>query len=205
MSERVEARSDEPIVARTFHALAYDNIGAVEGSKPALADHTTDDAAFTALMKLILKDLVPTLTAVSRVIIEWFAHFLVEPKTEWDFKTKHEFYTPMELQDFCTLQGEKVKSYEELQIANWLYENGVEYEYEPVYEPKLPETGRRDYQPDFRLTESGVYIEHFGVQRQKMADGTERLTIAPFVNRDDYLAGMEWKREVHATHETNMI
>ncbi len=56
----------------------------------------------------------------------------------------------MEQQDLRTLQGEKVKSYEELQIANWLYENGVEYEYEPVYEPKLPETGRRDYQPDFR-------------------------------------------------------
>ena len=205
MSERVEARSGEPIVARTFHALAYDIIGAVEGSKPALADHATDDAAFTALMKLILKDLVHTLTAVSRAIIEWFAHFLVEPKTEWDFKTKHEFYTHMEQQDLRTLQGEKVKSYEELQIANWLYENGVDYEYEPVYEPKLPDTGRRDYQPDFRLTESGVYIEHFGVRRQKMADGTERLTTAPFVNRDDYLASMEWKREVHATHETTMI
>ena len=205
MSERVEARSGEPIVARTFHALAYDIIGAVEGSKPALADHATDDAAFTALMKQILKDLVHTLSAVSRAIIEWFAHFLVEPKTEWDFKTKHEFYTHMEQQDLRTLQGEKVKSYEELQIANWLYENGVEYEYEPVYEPKLPETGRRDYQPDFRLTESGVYIEHFGVRRQNMADGTERLTTAPFVNRDDYLASMEWKRKVHATHETTMI
>ncbi len=79
MSERVEARSGEPIVARTFHALAYDIIGAVEGSKPALADHATDDAAFTALMKQILKDLVHTLSAVSRAIIEWFAHFLVEP------------------------------------------------------------------------------------------------------------------------------
>ena len=205
MSERVEARSGEPIVARTFHALAYDIIGEVEGSKPALADHATDDAAFTALMKQILKDLVHTLSAVSRAIINWFAHFLVEPKTEWDFETKHAYYTHMEAQDLRTLQGEKVKSYEELQIANWLYENGVEYEYEPVYEPKLPETGRRDYQPDFRLTESGVYIEHFGVRRQKLADGTERLTTAPFVNREDYLASMAWKREVHAEHETTMI
>ncbi|SFK80723.1 DNA helicase-4 [Loktanella salsilacus] len=205
MSERVKARSGEPIVARTFHALAYDIIGAVEGSKPALADHATDDAAFSALIKQILKDLVHTMSAVSRAIIDWFSHFLVEPKTEWDFKTKHEFYTHMEQQDLRTLQGEKVKSYEELQIANWLYENGVAYEYEPVYEPKLPETGRRDYQPDFRLTESGVYIEHFGVRRQKMADGTEKLTTAPFVNRDDYLASMAWKREVHATHESTMI
>jgi DNA helicase-4 len=205
MSERVEARSGVPIVARTFHALAYDIIGIVEGSKPALADHATDDLAFTNLIKQILKDLVHSLSEVSKAIIQFFAHFLVEPKTEWDFKTKHEFYTHMEQQDLRTLQGEKVKSYEELQIANWLYENGVEYEYEPVYEHKIPETGRRDYQPDFRLTESGIYIEHFGVRRQKMADGIEKLFTAPFVDRTEYLASMEWKRQVHAEHETTLI
>ncbi len=205
MSERVEARSGVPIEARTFHAIAYDIIGIVEGSKPALADHATDDTAFTNLIKQILKDLVLTLTEVSKAIIQWFAHFLVEPKTEWDFKTKHEFYTHMEAQDLRTLQGEKVKSYEELQIANWLYENGVGYEYEPVYEQKVSEVGRRDYQPDFRLTESGIYIEHFGVRHQKMANGSERLVTAPFVDRDTYLAGMDWKRRVHAEHETTLI
>ncbi|WP_442971057.1 UvrD-helicase domain-containing protein [Roseovarius sp. D0-M9] len=205
MSERVEARSGVPIVARTFHAIAYDIIGIVEGSKPALADHATDDMAFSNLIKQILRDLVHRLSDVSKAIIQFFAHFLVEPKTEWDFQTKHEFYTHMESQDLRTLQGEKVKSYEELQIANWLYENGVEYEYEPVYEHKIPETGRRDYQPDFRLTESGIYIEHFGVRRQKAAGGSERLVTAPFVERDAYLAGMEWKRQVHADHETTLI
>ena len=205
MSERVEARSGVPIVARTFHALAYDIIGLVEGSKPALADHATDDVAFTALIKQILKDLVKTLSDVSQAIIRWFAHFLVEPKTEWDFDTKHAFYTHMEQQDLRTLQGEKVKSYEELQIANWLYENGIEYTYEPDYEHKLPGTGRRDYCPDFRLTESGVYIEHFGVRRQKMPDGSERLMTAPYVNRESYLADMEWKRDVHATNETVLV
>lgn len=205
MSERVEARSGVPIVARTFHAIAYDIIGIVEGSKPALADHATDDMAFTNLIKQILKDLVLRRSDVSKAIIRWFAHFLVEPKTEWDFQTKHDFYTHMEEQDLRTLQGEKVKSYEELQIANWLYENGIEYEYEPVYEHNIPETGRRDYQPDFRLTESGIYIEHFGVRRQKMADGSEKLVTAPFVDRDQYLAGIKWKRQVHAKHETTLI
>ena len=189
MSERVEARSGVPIVARTFHAIAYDIIGIVEGSKPALADHATDDRAFSNLIKQILKDLVYRLSEVSKAIIQFFAHFLVEPKTEWDFKTKHDFYTHMEAQDLRTLQGEKVKSYEELQIANWLYENGVEYEYEPLHEHKVSETGGRDYQPDFRLTKSGIYIEHFGVRREKARDGSERLVTAPFVDRDEYLGG----------------
>lgn len=37
MTERIEARCGVPVEARTFHALAYDIIGTVEGKKPALA------------------------------------------------------------------------------------------------------------------------------------------------------------------------
>lgn len=205
MSDRVEARSGVPIVARTFHALAYDIIGYVDGSKPPLADHATDDWAFTNLIKQILKDLVQTHSDVSKAIVQWFAHFLVEPKTEWDFKTKHDFYTHLEKQDLRTLQGEKVKSYEELRIANWLYENGIGYEYEPQYEHQLPKSGRREYCPDFRLTESRVYIEHFGVRRQTMPDGTDQLVTAPFIDRDRYLADMKWKREVHTAQQTTLV
>lgn len=96
MSERVEARSGAPIEARTFHAIAYDIIGAVEGSKPALADHATDDLVFTDQIRRILKELVHSMSGVSKAIIQWFAHFLVEPKTEWDFTIRHAFYTHME-------------------------------------------------------------------------------------------------------------
>ncbi len=205
MSERVEARSGAPVAAQTFHALAYGIIGTVEGSKPALAEHATDDNAFLNLIKDILKELVRRDPDISNAVIKWFAHFLVEEKTEWDFKTKHEFYSHLEKQDLRTLQGEKVKSYEELQIANWLYENGIEYEYEPLYEHKVSNEGRRDYSPDFRLTESGVYIEHFGVRRRQLPDGTDHLTTAPFVEREKYLVGMDWKRQVHETHGTILI
>ena len=38
-----------------------------------------------------------------------------------------------------------------------------------------------------------------------MEDGSERLITAPFVDRDEYLAGMEWKRKVHAEHQTILI
>lgn len=205
MSERIEERCGEPLEARTFHSLAYDIIGAVEGSKPALAAHATDDKAFLALIKDILRALVHSVAEVSKSIIGWFSYARLEGKSEWDFKKKHNYYTYVEKLDLRTLQGEQVKSYEELMIANWLFENGVEYEYEPDYEHKVSEGGYRDYCPDFRLKKSGIYIEHFGVRRTKAADGTFHLTTAPFVNREEYLAGMEWKRGVHAKHDTQLI
>ena len=205
MSERIEERCGEPLEARTFHSLAYDIVGIVEGSKPALANHATDDKAYLALIKEILIALVRTATDVSRAIVGWFSYARLDAKSDWDFKKKHDYYTYIEKQDFRTFQGERVKSYEELTIANWLYENGIEYEYEPKYEHKVSEGGYRDYCPDFRLVKSGVYIEHFGVRRQKRTDGTTELTTAPFVDRDEYLESMEWKRDVHRKHETRLI
>lgn len=112
MSERIEERCGEPLEARTFHALAYDIIGAVEGTKPALAAHATDDKAFLALIKDILRALVATDSDVSRAIIRWFSYTHLEEKSEWDFEQKHEYYTFIEKADLRTLQGEKVKSFE---------------------------------------------------------------------------------------------
>ncbi|MCZ8133555.1 MAG: UvrD-helicase domain-containing protein [Rhodobacteraceae bacterium] len=205
MSERIEARCGMPVEARTFHALSYDIIGAVEGKKPALADHASDDMAFLALIKAILRDLVLAASEVAQMIVGWFAHFFDDPREEWDFKTKHDWYAEVEKLDLRTLQGEKVASFEELQIANWLFRNGIDYEYEPVYEYPLPGAGKRVYTPDFRLVESGVYLEHFGVRKQRQPDGTDRLVTAPFVNREEYLESMEWKRRVHAENGTVLV
>ena len=206
MSERIEERCGEAPKAQTFHSLAYDIIGMVEGSKPALASHAADRKAFLALIKDILIELTKTEMEVSRAVVNWFSHYRVDAKSEWDFKKKHDYYTYIEKLDLRTLQGEKVKSFEELMIANWLYENGIEYEYEPNYEHKVSEGGYRDYCPDFRLVKSGTYIEHFGVRRRMVNDGTtELLTTAPFVDRDKYLESMEWKRSVHERHGTKLI
>lgn len=205
MSERIKVKCGVSLEARTFHSLAYDIIGTVEGSKPALAAHATDDKAYLALIKNILRALVKTGTEIANSIVGWFSHTRLEEKSEWDFKKKHSYYTYIEKLDLRTLQGEKVKSREELMIANWLYRNGIDYEYEPNYEHKVSGGGFRDYCPDFRLIKSGIYIEHFGVRRKKSADGNYLLTTAPFVDREKYLAGMEWKRSVHAEHETTLI
>lgn len=205
MSERIEEKCGEPVEARTFHALAYDIIGQVEGGKPALTAHATDEKAFLVLIRDILVQLAATVSEASKAIIGWFSSARLEEKSEWDFQKKHDFYTYLEKEDLRTLQGEKVKSYEELLIANWLYENGVEYEYEPDYEFDTSDPTKRNYCPDFRLTESGVYLEHFGVRKKRGRDGKDMLVTAPWIDQDEYLEGVEWKRHVHQQHKTTLI
>lgn len=205
MSDRIRHYCNANVSAMTFHKLAYGIIEKVEGRKPPLASHASDHKALQMLLKKILLNLAENDKQIDLLLLRWFSEFLMPANSEWDFESKHEYYCYVENRELRTLQGELVRSFEELEIANWLCMNGIVYEYEPVYEYKLPAEGRGDYKPDFRLTESGIYIEHFGVRREQDENGNEYLTTAPYINRAEYLAGMEWKRAVHARHGTTLV
>jgi DNA helicase-4 len=205
MSTRIRERAGASVDALTFHALGYGIIRRVEGTAPALAAHAGDEAQFRALLRDILVNDVAKDKALGQLLLKWFSAFYWPYKSEWDFRTRDEYYQYVETHELRTLQGELVRSFEEWEIANWLYLSGIAYEYEPAYEHDLPENDRRAYTPDFRLTESGIYIEHFGVRKAGGAGRAMRLTTAPFVDRKSYLEGMDWKRKVHREHGTVLI
>ena len=205
MATRIEERSGAAVDALTFHALGYGIIREVEGGAPALAAHASDDAQFRALLRDILIKEVAQNSGLGLLLLKWFSEFYWPYRGEWDFKTADEYCRYVEAHELRTLKGDLVRSFEEWEIANWLYLNGIAYEYEPDYEHDLPKNNQRAYTPDFRLTESGVYIEHFGVRKSRGSDGSTRLITAPYVDREEYLKGMAWKRKVHKDHGTTLI
>lgn len=56
-----------------------------------------------------------------------------------------------------TRRGDKVRSWGEARVADWLHARGIRYEYEPLV------LGRR---PDFLLPDLGVIVEYSGVRKQ---------------------------------------
>ncbi|WP_299376610.1 UvrD-helicase domain-containing protein [uncultured Kiloniella sp.] len=205
MADRIKEKSGAVINALTFHALGNKIIREVEGRGPALAAHASDDAKYRTLLKDILVTDIVQKAGLGDVLLKWFSEFYWPYKNEWDFKSKSEYYQWVEAHELRTLNGDLVKSYEEWEISNWLYRNGITYEYEPVYEHKLPSGARGAYNPDFRLTDSNIYIEHFGVRKFREPDGSTRLTTAPYISRDKYLEEMEWKRHIHRNNGTILI
>ena len=205
MAGRIRSRCGEAVNATTFHALGNSILREVEGQAPALAAHAGDEAQFRNLLRDILLNEVSKLPGLADVLRVWFGEFYRPYRSEWDFKTLDEYYRYIEDHELRSLKGDRVRSFEELQIANWLFLNDIDYAYESDYEHELPENDRTAYTPDFRLTGSGVYIEHFGVRRTTGPDGREKLITAPYVNRKQYLEGMEWKRRVHREHGTVLI
>ena len=200
LAERIRGRlGDEVadgITVRTFHSLGMSIIGESEGRSPSLAREAEDNAALRALLKEIVADLLAD-RDLSTILLKWFQGQFAPYKNEQDFRSWGEYWDYIRRYDIRSLKGEKVKSYEECEIANFLYLNGVPYEYEADYEYDTATSEKRQYRPDFHLPEAGIYIEHFGLDA--------RGRTASFVDQKEYLAGMEWKRQLHKEKGTVLI
>ncbi len=200
MEERVRTRLGDAIgpslTVRTFHSLGMAIIGEASGKRPALASVAENYNALLRLIKSILADLLKD-RQLSATVKDWFQDWFAPYRSEHDFKSWGEYYNYIRKYDIRSLNDETVRSFEECEIANFLYLNGVAYKYEAPYEHDLATSEKRQYKPDFYLPEHGVYIEHFGID----ASGNT----APFVDREKYLREMDWKRSVHADHGTILI
>ena len=200
MEMRVRKRLGDEAAAgmtvRTFHSLGMAIIGEAEGRRPALAKVAEDQKALIDLLKSIVAELIAD-RKLSVKILSWFQEQFAPYRSQHDFRNWGEYWDYIRRYEIRSLKGEKVRSYEECGIANFLYLHGVHYEYERVYEHDTATPEKGPYQPDFYLPDAGIYIEHFGID----AEGKT----APFVPREKYLDSMEWKRRTHAEHGTILI
>ena len=196
MDKRLGAAIARDVTVRTFHSLGMSIIGEADGKRPALAATAENDRALFEMLKGIVADLLAN-RDLSVTLIEWFQEGFAPYRSQHEFRNWGEYYDYIRKFDIRTVKGETVRSFEEAEIANFLYSHGVAYEYEPPYEHDLATSERRQYKPDFHLPEHGIYIEHFGID----ANGNP----APFVNRERYWRDMEWKRGVHAEHGTVLV
>lgn len=180
----------------TFHGLGYSIVGKVEGKLPSLAKHAEDDKLLRLHIRGIIKSLMEQ-EDFARVMKRWFQEHFAPYKSQFDFKSKGEYFVYLRKHDIRSLKGELVRSYEECEIANFLYLNGIEYEYEKNYEHDTATEGHRQYQPDFYLPESGLYIEHLALNRE---GGTP-----PFIPRKKYIDSLKWKQNIHDQYGTTML
>nr|WP_144243537.1 UvrD-helicase domain-containing protein [Azospirillum argentinense] len=200
MEQRIRKRLGDAVASgltvRTFHGLGMAIIGEAEGKRPTLATVAEDDKALFDLLKSIVADLLAD-PAFSRVMVTWFQSHFAPYKSASEFRNHGEYWSYIRANDIRSLKGEKLKSFEECEIANFLFLNGVPYEYERPYEHETATPDRRQYQPDFYLPDAGIYIEHFALS----ASGNT----PPFIDREEYRRSMAWKRRLHADRGTVLI
>jgi len=99
-----------------------------------------------------------------------------------------------------TIQNELCRSKQEVEIANFLYLNGIDYKYEKRYGYEFSEDGKL-YTPDFFIEqgEKVAYIEHFGITEDGKNNHYAKEALL------EYKKNMEDKIKFHMEHKTNLI
>jgi DNA helicase-4 len=138
---------------------------------------------------------------INTKLINYFSEYIVAPpnlEDEKSFQTLNEYQNYIKKIQKLTLNNEKVKSYGELRIANFLAKNSVDYEYEKEWD-REPKLGNK-YLPDFTVyptSDDGIVIEYFGVDRQH--------NTKPGILPEKYNWQMNSKIKFHEENNTKFI
>lgn len=196
LEKRIVLDFDIPAKVTTFHSLGLMHIREIfKNRKCYVVDDNAKDQIFLEYFKdniFPYKDKVKELLSIfntTTVMAKWiFGSYLQENYDKYTtFDEYFESYKKYKLSEITdlkkwieeriekdlnsetirTIRGEEVKSKGEALIANFLYKNGIEYQYEKIYRDFMPDN--KIYRPDFTLDLGGtpVYIEYFGLSTYK--------------------------------------
>lgn len=198
MSQRINQETGCNIDASTFHKLGLNIITKVNGIVPKITQLN--------LRKFVKEQLLLNMQsdAYLNLLSSYLLYNRVVSKSEFDFKTQAEYDEYLQLNPPTTINNEAVKSYGEMDIANFLAQNGIQYIYEHPYEIDTRTSEYGQYNPDFYLPEYDIYIEYFGVNKNgevpSYFKGANGMTAT-----QTYQASMKWKRETHSANDTVLI
>ncbi|MBZ9632193.1 UvrD-helicase domain-containing protein [Salegentibacter sp. LM13S] len=212
MNERIRDKMELNIPVKTFHKLGLEIIAEAGNEKPTIL-------GFGQKQNL---ELIEELLSIAKKDNEYFnklnefLSFYLKPYKDPDsFESESDYYNYIREQklygykEISFLNGkgkfrEKYKSQEEVNIANFLFRNRIKYKYEEPYKFKTASKKFGQYKPDFHLTDSDIYIEHFAIGEDGnvpswFQDGQERSA------QEIYTEGIHWKQNEHRKNGTTLV
>ena len=217
MTGRIRGRLGLDVVATTFHKLGLDILTQASGKRPEVVDH------LSSFVRDYFQHTVFGNPTAVRNLLHFLAYYLKIPADKQNFSSlgeaidaersadretiRSKYAQKKYLNDReedararkQTLRREQMKSVEEVMIANFLFLNGIEYEYERRYPFASENQNRKAYRPDFYLPEYDLYLEHFGIT----SDG--RAHWLDSIEEQKYLEDMQWKRDFHRQNGTTLL
>lgn len=198
-----------PVTAKTFHGLGLEILKKHSNKKPSIAEiATAGKNRQLQIFNSLIQNLIQQDKAFARDWNLFNLLYLNHPKSISSFTSKSDYDNYLlEAGGYwrgvgnskeivlLTMDGKEVKSMEELQIANWLVLNGINYEYERPYELDVADSEHRQYMPDFYYPDADLYHEHFAIDKNGKAPKFFK----------DYEDGVKWKRKLHASNKTSLI
>ena len=216
LRDRINKGLGIPAKICTFHAFAYDIVKQFSEEPPEI-NFSSQQIIFDMLEKSIFHN-----KQLMRNLVLFLGYYFDLSEDVFKFTDLNQYHLYKAAQDFETLKsglgeyikkveqqrtkktrtitGEYLRSMQEVQIANFLYLNGLDYEYERVYPFGSPSRNKK-YTPDFYISqgEHSVWLEHYA-----LSESGYNSMFTP-QERQRYLHAISDKRRLHKANKTTLL
>jgi DNA helicase-4 len=213
MKHRIKQKMNIDIEVNTFHSFGRKVIGEATNNMPSVIEEKQIYAEIRNIFNTLFKD-----SSYASNVIKFITEYRLEAKEVNDFKSHGEYINyikdnnirtyktvEVDINGKRTMLREYCKSLEEVQIANYLFLNGINYKYEEPYQHKTSSNVYAQYKPDFYLPEKDIYVEHFAlIDRNNNVPNWFSSSNAQ-TPKEKYNSDIEWKRQTHSEFETTLI
>jgi len=216
LKDRINQGLRIPAEICTFHKFAYDIVKRFS-SEPPEVNLSSYKIIFDMLEKAVFHN-----KPLMRNLVLFMGYYFDLTEDVFKFDNLDQYHMYKAAQDYETLKsglgeyikkveqqrskrvktitGEYLRSMQEVQIANFLYLNGLDYEYEKVYPYDSPSKSKK-YTPDFYITqgEHTAWLEHYALTE----GGYNRLFTPQQIAK--YKKAIRDKRALHASYHTTLL
>ena len=199
----------------TFHKTGYAILRKQDNEKRQVVD---GGFMYNVINNYLKGNILEQPELVDKLILFFGSYF----DAPYEGEDLNDFFNYLSKSDFTTLKGnmseymeeiidkragkcisiahERMRSAQEVQIANFLYINQIDYKYERPYEYHILKS-RKPYTPDFTITQGDkvAYLEHFGITE----DGKNNRYNEEQLSR--YKQEINDKVRLHKKHNTELI
>jgi len=216
LKERINVKLKIPANIITFHSFGFDILKKSGGNVPVV-----EYSAFKHVFECLERQIFHNKPLLRKVLL-FMGFYLNIPEDALNFENLNAYFNYKASNFFETIKsnageyiktvsdkrteqrrtitGEYVRSNQEVQIANFLYMNGIEYKYEERY-PHQHENSKKVYTPDFTIEQAGkiYYLEHFGISQNYMNNLYSSTELERYKN------SILYKRRLHKDKNTTLI
>ena len=216
LQERINRKLKIDARVCTFHSFAFDIVKKFSAEPPEI-NFSSYKIIFEMLEKAIFDN-----KPLMRNLVLFLGYYFDLSEDVFKFDSLNQYHLYKAAQDYETLKsglgeyvqkvaqqrtrqvktitGEYLRSTQEVQIANFLYLNGLDYEYEKVYPFESPSRNKK-YTPDFHIRqgEHEVWLEHYALTES----GYSNVLTPQEVFK--YKHSIQDKRQLHRTHGTTLL
>ena len=215
LQEKINKNLGIPCPVTTFHKTGYAILRRQDAERRMIVDQ---GFMFNIINNYLKSNILENPELVDKLILFFGSYF----DAPYEGEDLNDFFNYISKADFSTIRGnideytekiinertgkyqtiarETLRSSQEVQIANYLFLNGIEYTYEKPY-PYSIANSYKVYTPDFTITQGDkvAYIEHFGITQDGRNSRYNKEQLARYKHE------VNDKVKLHRKHDTDLI